>query len=63
MELVPRDLHEAVSHTGGVPAAPHQIGEVAPGGVFTPFERRAALAGGGTGALASGPFAAQEGGP
>jgi hypothetical protein len=63
LELVPKGLHDGVKHTGGVAAAPGQIGHVAPGGVFTPFERRAALAGGGTGALAFGPVAAQEGGP
>jgi A nuclease of the HNH/ENDO VII superfamily with conserved WHH len=63
MELVPEELHRNVRHTGGVAAAPSQIGDVAPGGVFTPLERATALAGGGTGALAFGPHAAQEGGP
>jgi A nuclease of the HNH/ENDO VII superfamily with conserved WHH len=63
MELVPKSLHEAVKHTGGVAAAPRRIGDVAPGGVFTPLERATALGGGGTGALAFGPLAAQEGAP
>jgi A nuclease of the HNH/ENDO VII superfamily with conserved WHH len=40
MELVPRDLHEAVRHTGGAA----DIGQaralgIRPGGVFTPFEQ------------------------
>jgi hypothetical protein len=63
MELVPKTLHETVRHTGGVPAAKNDnIGLVAPGGVFTPLERRFGIGGGAAGGLASGP-AVTEAGP
>ena len=59
MELVPKKLHETVRHTGGVPAAKnHNIGLVAPGGVFTPWEQRFAVGGGAAGGIAAGPAAA-----
>jgi A nuclease of the HNH/ENDO VII superfamily with conserved WHH len=62
LELVPKDLHEAVRHTGGVPAIKsHQVGQVAPGGVFTPFEQTAGIGGGIAGFGAGGPAAAQTG--
>ena len=62
LELVPKDLHEAVRHTGGVPAIKsHQVGQVAPGGVFTPFEQGAGIGGGLGGFGAGGPAAAQTG--
>jgi A nuclease of the HNH/ENDO VII superfamily with conserved WHH len=40
MELVPRDLHEAVRHTGGaVDVGQARDLGIQPGGVFTPFEQ------------------------
>ena len=60
MELVPSDLHRAVQHTGGRAAMPDQLGEVAPGGVFTPFERGGAIGGAGAGFGATGPAAANQ---
>jgi hypothetical protein len=62
LELVPKDLHEAVRHTGGVPAIKsHQVGQVAPGGVFTPLEQRFQIGGGIAGFGAGGPAATQTG--
>ena len=50
MELVPRDLHRAASHSGGATAIRNtQVGQVRPGGVFTPFERGGAIGGGAAG--------------
>ena len=50
MELVPRDLHRAASHSGGATAIKNtQVGQVRPGGVFTPFERGGAIGGGAAG--------------
>jgi A nuclease of the HNH/ENDO VII superfamily with conserved WHH len=60
MELVPSDLHENVQHTGGRPAIPDQLGEVAPGGVFTPFEHGGAIGGAGAGFGATGPATANQ---
>jgi hypothetical protein len=60
MELVPSDLHRAVQHTGGRPAIPDQIGEIAPGGAFTPFERGGAIGGAGVGFGATGPATANQ---
>ena len=60
MELVPSDLHFAVQHTGGRAAMPGQLGEVAPGGVFTPFERGGAIGGAGAGFGATGPATANQ---
>ena len=61
MELVPSYLHKHVGHTGGVAAMPLQVGQVAPGGVFTPFEQRLAAGGATAGGLATGPAAAGGG--
>jgi hypothetical protein len=56
MELVPRDLHRAASHTGGAAAIRNdQTGLVRPGGVFTPFERGGAIGGGAAGFALGGP--------
>jgi hypothetical protein len=60
MELVPSDLHENVQHTGGRAAMPDQRGAVAPGGVFTPFERGGAIGGGVVGFGATGPGTADQ---
>ncbi len=50
MELVPRDLHRAAGHSGGATAIRNtQVGQVRPGGVFTPFERDGAIGGGAAG--------------
>jgi hypothetical protein len=58
MELVPRDLHDAARHTGGAAAITNQqIGLVAPGGVFTPFEGAAAGSGAAGGFVVGGPAA------
>jgi len=54
-ELVPRNLHRAVQHTGGRAAMPDQLNLVAPGGAFTPLEQ---AFGGVGGATAAGPAAA-----
>ena len=59
MELVPRDLHDAARHTGGAAAiGSQQVGQVAPGGVFTPWEQRFGAAGGAAGFGAAGPATA-----
>jgi A nuclease of the HNH/ENDO VII superfamily with conserved WHH len=63
MELVPEDLHDLVKHTGGAADIPQAKDlDIAPGGVFTPFEQNlndfGAAAGGAT-AVAG----AQEGRP
>lgn len=60
VELVPKILHKNVPHTGGAASIPQkQIGEVAPGGVLTPGERRVGVAGGAGGAAAGGPAATE----
>ena len=63
MELVPRDLHEAVRHTGGA-ADVDQARElgIRPGGVFTPFEQNLHDFGAGA-AGATAVAGAQEGRP
>lgn len=60
MELVPRPLHETLKHTGGAAAIKaDQLGQVAPGGSFNPFERGltggGALGGAGAGGAAGPP--------
>lgn len=55
MELVPKDLHKAVLHTGGRAAIPDQVHEVTLGGDFTFGERAAGHAGGLGGAAVAGP--------
>jgi hypothetical protein len=63
MELVPRELHQAVRHTGGGadPIGAQSAG-IAPGGVLTPGERLLGGAGAGAGGTA-GLAGAQGGGP
>jgi hypothetical protein len=63
MELVPKDLHEAVRHTGSAAGLPNLLDPVAPGGAFTPWERRAAFAGAGAGGIVGGPAAGAAGQP
>jgi hypothetical protein len=59
MELVPRDLHDAARHTGGAAAIGNQqVGQIAPGGVFTPWERRFGAGGAAAGFGIAGPAAA-----
>jgi len=55
MELVPRDLHYAVKHTGGRAAIPGQLKEVTPGGAFTWGERSTGALGALGGGAAGGP--------
>jgi hypothetical protein len=63
MELVPKDLHEAVQHTGSAAALPDLENPVQPGGVFTPWERRFAIGGAAAGGVAAGPAVAGAGEP
>jgi HNH/ENDO VII superfamily nuclease/type VII secretion system ESX-1 substrate len=63
MELVPRDLHDAARHTGGAAAIENgRVGQVRPGGVFTPFEGATAGGGAAGGFVVGGPAAASGGG-